>query len=191
MAEVAGSTATTQENSNHDTSLSFTGTPHNMALGFAILLGGGLAFTMGMTDVFFAEATAWTVVAWGVLFIYNNLIEVYQTYKVTDEALIVDTPMRPVERHKVFDWAHLHRVDLIVKRNEPKPEDIIMHVYHTPEGEITLDREDRKFDAALAQLIIDRAGLKPTGKELPTDMSKLKLGKGHYVWNKSGKAPSA
>lgn len=192
MAEVAQTTissATVAEKS--DNSLTFTGTQRNFATGVAMLLGGSMAFTMGMTDVFFAEAVAWTFVAWGLLFIYNNLIEIYQTYKVTDDALIIDTPWRPVERHKEFDWAHLHRVDVIVKRNEPKPEDIMMHVYHTPEGETVLDREDRRFDPVLAQLIIERAKLKATDATISTDLSKLPPVKGHYVWNMSGKSPLA
>ena len=173
MAEVAQTTissATVAEKS--DNSLTFTGTQRNFATGVAMLLGGSMAFTMGMTDVFFAEAVAWTFVAWGLLFIYNNLIEIYQTYKVTDDALIIDTPWRPVERHKEFDWAHLHRVDMI-------------------EGETVLDREDRRFDPVLAQLIIDRAKLKATDATLSTDLSKLPNVKGHYVWNMSGKSPLA
>lgn len=192
MAEVAQTTISEAAGSeNTDNAIVFTGTQRNLAVGVALLVAGAMAFTMGMTDVFFANAVAWTFVAWGVLFIYNALIEMYQTYKVTDDALIIDTPWRPVERHNVFDWAHLHRVDVIVKRNEPKPEDIMMQIYHTPAGETVLDREDRRFDADLAQLIIDRAKLKSTDAALSTDMSQLPKVKGHYVWNQSGKSPLA
>lgn len=192
MADVAQTTVSNvAEATEQDNSLVFSGTQRNLAVGISLLLGGAMAFTMGMTDVYFARAVAWTFVAWGLLFIYNNLIEVYQTYKVTDDALIVDTPWRPVERHNVFDWKHLNRVDVIVKRNEPKAEDIMMHVYHTAEGETTLDREDRRFDPQLAQLIIERAKLKPTDAGLSTNLSQLPKVKGHYIWNLSGKAPAA
>ena len=54
MAEVAQTTissATVAEKS--DNSLTFTGTQRNFATGVAMLLGGSMAFTMGMTDVFF------------------------------------------------------------------------------------------------------------------------------------------
>ncbi|MFN8444293.1 MAG: hypothetical protein U0175_26155 [Caldilineaceae bacterium] len=190
MADVA-QTALPQPGANTEDGTVFSGTPRNLATGIALILGGGLSFTMGMTNVFFASAVAWVFVAWGVLFIYNALIEMYQTYKVTDEALIVDTPWRPVERHKVFDWGHLHRVDIFVKRNEPKPEDIVMQVYHTPAGDTVLDREDRRFDPQLAQLILDRAKLKSTDAAVSNDMSQLPKVKGHYIWNQSGKAPVA
>ena len=67
----------------------------------------------------------------------------------------------------------------------------MMHVYHTPEGETVLDREDRRFDPVLAQLIIERAKLKATDATISTDLSKLPNVKGHYVWNMSGKSPLA
>lgn len=190
MADVAQSALPSSPVKTED-GLTFAGTPRNLATGVALILGGGLSFTMGMTNVFFARAVAWTFVAWGLLFIYNALIEMYQTYKVTDEALIIDTPWRPVERHKVFDWPHLHRVDVFVKRNEPKPEDIVMQIYHTPAGDTVLDREDRRFDPQLAQFILNRAKLKSTDAAASTDMSQLPKVKGHYIWNQSGKAPVA
>ena len=67
----------------------YTGSSNNLVPGVALLFGGILAFSMGMTDVFFAEATAWTFAIWGVLMIYSGLLEINETYEVTDDALIV------------------------------------------------------------------------------------------------------
>ena len=165
----------------------FSGTQRNFATGFAMFAAAALAFTMNLTDVFFAEAIAWTFILWGALFLYIGLMDLYQTYEVTDEALIIHNPMRPWAATKVFDWGHLYRLDVLVKRNEPQPEDIEMQVYFTPEGEIAIEREDRTFSAELAQIVIERAGLKPTAPTNPTDLNALPSGKATYIWNQSGR----
>jgi hypothetical protein len=193
MADVAQSavnpSAAAEANNN---AIVFSGNQPNMAAGIALLLAGGLAFTMGMTDVYFARAMAWTFVVWGVLFIYNSLMDVYQTYEVGADNLTIRNPLRPWDLKKVWDWGHIHRLDVIVKRNEPHPEDIVMQVYFTPANEVTvIEREDRQFDAKLAQIIIERSGLKATDKALPADLSQLSGNKGSYVWNRSGRLASS
>jgi hypothetical protein len=137
--------------------------------------------------LFFAKATASVFVFWGALFLYIGLMDLYQTYEVTDEGLVIRNPMRPWAAIKLYDWGHLHRLDLVVKRVDAQIEDAVMQVYYTPEGEIVLEREDRAYDPELARLIIERAGLKPTDPANPRDLAQLPKGKATYVWNKSGR----
>ncbi len=167
--------------------LVFGGTQRNLVVGLSMLIAGALAFSMKLTDVFFAEATAWTFILWGGLFVYVGLMDLYQTYEVTDEALIIRNPMRPWAGTKVFDWAHLYRLDVVVRRVEAKAEDAEMQIYYTPAGEIAIDREDRGFHPELARLIIERAGLQPTDPSNPTDLTALPQGKATYIWNQSGR----
>jgi hypothetical protein len=167
--------------------LIFSGTQRNMAVGFAMFIAAALAFSMDLTHTFFANATAWTFVLWGALFVYVGLMDIYQTYEVTDAGLVIRNPMRPWAATKVFDWDHLYRLDLVVKRIDAQIEDTEMQVYFTPEGEIAIEREDRAYDPQLAQLIIDRAGLKPTDASNPKDLTQLPKGKTTHIWNKSGR----
>lgn len=167
--------------------LVFTGTQRNLALGVAMFAAAVLAFSMKLTDVFFAEATAWVFALWGVLFIYIGLMDIYQTYEVTDEGLVIRNPMRPWAATKLFDWPHLHRLDIVVKRVDATYEDAEIRVYYTPEGEIVIEREDRAYDPELVRLIIERAELQPTDPSNPSDLTKLPRGKATYIWNKSGR----
>lgn len=189
MAEVYGAVDTPIENNTSAASnkLVFEGTPRTLVVGLAMLATGALAFSMDLTHVFFAEAMAWTFVLWGALFLYGNLLDIYQTYEVTDEALIIKNPLRPWGATKVWDWAHLHRMDVVVKRAEAELDDAVMQIYYTPEGEIVIEREDRAYNPELARLIIERAGLKPTAPENPKDLAQLPAGKRTYFWNKSGR----
>ena len=163
----------------------FPGTPRNMVAGIAMLLASVMAFTMGMTQVFFAEATAWTFAIWGGLLIYAGMLDIFRVYEITDDALLIQDDFRPWGRMKVWDWNRLNRLDLLVKKNEAQAKDVEMQVYYYPEGELAQEREDRVFDAALAQLIIEKAGLKPSGKDNPTDLTAVPLHeKQTYTWSK-------
>jgi hypothetical protein len=175
------------ENKIVDNKIVFQGTQRNMVVGFAMLTTAALAFSMNLTHVFFASAMAWTFVLWGALLLYSNLLDYYETYTVTDEGLIIKNPLRPWGAVKVWDWAHVNRVDIIVKRTEAKLDDAVMQVYYTPEGEIVIEREDRAFDPELVRLIIERAGLKPTDPGNPKDLTHLPEGKTRYAWNKGGR----
>lgn len=181
---VAGETA---EAPVAEPKLVFTGTQRNLAVGVAMLAASVLAFSMKLTDVFFAEATAWTFALWGALFIYIGLMDIYQTYEVTDAGLIIRNPMRPWAATKLFDWPHLYRMDIVVKRADAQYEDAEIQVYYTPEGEIAIEREDRAYDPQLARLIIERANLKPTDPGNPADLTALPQGKATYAWNQSGR----
>src|SRR5438552_1075780 len=94
----------------------FGGTQRNMVVGIAMLATSALAFSMDLTHVFFASAIAWVFVLWGALFLYYNLVDFYETYEVADEGLIIKSPLRPWVPVKVWDWAHVSRVDVVVKR---------------------------------------------------------------------------
>ena len=88
----------------------------NFVPGIAMLFAGLMAFTMGMTDVFFARAFAWIFAAWGALFIFYGLLDLNNTYEVTDSALIIRNPMKIWSPRRVWDWERLVRVDVVVKR---------------------------------------------------------------------------
>lgn len=151
----------------------YTGSPNNLVPGMALLISGLLAFTMHMTDVYFAEAMAWTFVIWGLLLIYIGLLDLYETYEVTDEALIVRNPMRPWAPKKTFDWARVNRLDVVVKRTDAQDSDMEMQVYYQPEGELANERRDRIYTPALAQEIISHASLNPADKNTPKDVTRV------------------
>jgi hypothetical protein len=163
--------------------IKFAGTTSNFVPGVALLFAGMMAFPMGMTDVFFAEATAWTFVAWGALFIYSGLLDMNETYEVTDEALIIRNPWRIWAAKRTWDWARVNRLDVVVKRREAEDRNVVLQVYYTPKGEISLERQDRVYDPTLAQLIVDRAELRPADKDTPKDVTKIpRAEKAVYTW---------
>jgi hypothetical protein len=151
----------------------YTGSSNNLVPGAALLFAGILAFTMNMTDVFFAEAMAWTFAIWGALLIYSGLLELNETYEITDEALVIRNAMRPWAPRKTFGWARVNRLDVVVKRAEGEDDDVTMHVYYQPEGELANERRDRTYNAALAAAIVERASLNPTDKNTPNDVTRI------------------
>lgn len=165
------------------TPMIYTGSSNNMVPGAALLFAGIMAFSMGMTDVFFAEATAWTFAIWGALLIYLGMLEVNETYEVTDEALIVRNVMRPWAPRKTFDWARVTRLDVVVNRAEGRADDVTMHVYYQPEGELANERRDRVYNAALAAAVIEHAGLSPADKNTPKDVTRIpRKEKATFTW---------
>ena len=176
----AGAVAIEQPTSR---SIIFRGTSQNLVPGAALLFGGIMAFSMGMTDVYFAEAIAWTFAIWGVLLMYFGMVDINNTYEVTDDALIMRNPLRFFTPRKTWDWGRINRLDVVVKRNEARDHDLIMQVYYTPRGEIAMDREDRVFDATLAQLVVARAGLSPADRSTPKDVARIPRNvKATYTW---------
>jgi hypothetical protein len=165
----------------------FHGRPKNMAVGITLLLAGASAFMMGMTDVFFAEAMAWTFVIWGILFLLGDLYDWNRNWVVTDDELIIGVNTPFIDRRNHWGWENVSRMDLVVKRYEPKPQDVVMQVYYTAPGESVLAREDRALSPELARIIVERAGLKPTHANNPTSYEALPPDKTTYIWNKSGK----
>lgn len=184
MADVV-STITTpaEEVAPAKPTITYSGSSNNMVPGAALLFAGILAFSMGMTDVFFTEAMAWTFAIWGALLIYGGLVDINETYIVTDDALIIRNVMRPWALQKTFDWARVNRFDVVVKRAEGDDNDVTMHVYYQPEGELANERRDRTYDPALAQLIVEHAGLRPADKETPKDVTRIpRKNKATFTW---------
>lgn len=180
--EVASETPTTPNNR-----LIFTGTHRNMAVGVAMLATGILAFPMDLTHVFFARAVAWTFILWGMLFIYGSLLDVYQSYEVTDDALIISNPVRFLLPTKVWQWANVQRLDVTVRRTDAEFQDAIIKVYYQQPGELTIEREDRVYNPELVRLIMERAELLPVDKKNPTNFTVLPKIKATYIWNKTGR----
>lgn len=184
MADVVSTTTTpAEEVAPAKPTLTYTGSSNNMVPGAALLFAGVMAFSMGMTDVFFTEAMAWTFAIWGVLLIYSGLLETNETYEITEDALIVRNIMRPWAPRKTFDWARVNRLDVVVKRAEGKDDDVVMQVYYQPEGELANERRDRIYDPSLAQLIVEHAGLRPADKDTPKDVTRIpRANKATFTW---------
>jgi hypothetical protein len=181
MADVAEATQAPIE----PQAISFYGTPRNLVPGMALVLAGALAFTMHMTNVFFAEAMAWVFVIWGLMLIYAGLLDIYQIFTVTDDALIVYNPLRPWGRTKEWAWSDINRMDVIVRKKDIRPQDAKQQVYYQAPGELALEREDHAFDPKLAQLIVERAGLRPADKANPKDMAQLPTEiKATFTWQR-------
>jgi hypothetical protein len=175
MADVASTTTTpAAEAAPAPTKpIIYTGSSNNLVPGVALLFAGIMAFTMGMTDVYFAEAMAWTFAIWGALMIYAGALDINETYEVTDDALIIRNVLRPWAPRKTWDWGRVNRLDIVVKRAEGRDQDVVMQVYYTPKGELAMEREDRVYDSSLAEIVIDRAGLKPVDKDTPKDVTHI------------------
>lgn len=162
----------------------FTGSPRNLVPGVAILLAAAMAFSMGMTDVFFAEAIAWTFVLWGALLVYSGLQDINETYTVTDEHLEITNVMRPWGYKKRWHWAYVNRMDVVVKRAGAEPNDIEMRVYYVEPPSLAIHREDRIFDTELARLVVERAALRPL-ENAPSDFSQIPTDKkATYTWGR-------
>ena len=154
----------------------FGGETRNMAMGIAMLGGGIAAFIAGLTNTFFAEAIAWTFIAWGILFLYGDLLLATRRSTVTDEGLEVQIPFRLWDRSKHWVWKDITRLDVVIDRRSTRARDTQLHISHQFPGEISLGREDRNFDPELAALIIERARLKPDGDAAKVDLNNLPLG---------------
>ena len=153
----------------------FPGFKRNVAASVGMILGGGMAFSMGLTDSFFATAIAWSFVTWGVLLLFTNLIEGNETFIVSEEGLSVHNPFRLWAMHKHWSWDKIERVDIWVRRFDPTYENVHLQVYHNAQDDLdpgTLQREDTQFRAGLASLVIEKAGLSPDGHDI-SDLNDL------------------
>jgi hypothetical protein len=185
MSDVADTiTAPAVEVTPPQSPMIYTGSSNNLVPGAALLFAGLLAFSMGMTTVFFAEATAWTFAIWGALMIYSGLLDINETYEVTDDALIVRNVMRPWAPKKTFDWARVNRLDVVVKRAESSSDDdVTMHVYYQPEGQLAIERRDRIYDPGLAAAVVERASLNPSDRNTPKDVTRIpRKEKATFTW---------
>ena len=179
MADIATTTETVTTPSEQV----YGGLQRTMAMGVAMLIAGFGAFVGGLTTTFFAEAMAWTFVIWGALFLYGDLLEGSRKFIVTDAGLRIEVPLRPWGREKLWAWKDINRVEVIIKRRDTHIDDVVMVVQHVYPGEISIDREDRNFNADLVRTIIERAKLRPDGAVAGLDT--LSFGKeATYAWKR-------
>jgi len=163
--------------------LIFKGRSKAMGAALAVMVAGLLTFSMGMNQVFFVEAMAWTFIAWGALLLYGHIIDYSTTYEVTDDALIVRSPVRFWNLRRSMDWNHIKRMNVVVDRLEAEAEDAVVQVIYIPEGSTQMIREDIPFNAALAQEIATRAKLKATkGSGMPHFDMLPQDKKGQFSW---------
>ncbi len=147
--------------STSPSALVFSGPKKNLVTGVAMAAAGLMAFSMGMTETFFIEAMAWTFLIWGALMIYSNMLEMNETYTLTDESLTISNPFRFWGGKRVWAWKHVSRVDALIKRNDPTAEDVKVHVFYTPPAQPgVLNRVDVAFNAELIKAIVSRAKIK-------------------------------
>lgn len=165
-------------------SIRFDGSARNFVPGVGLVFAGAMAPAMGLTDVYFAEAMAWVFVLWGLFFIYLALVDVYEHWEVTDENLQIKDALRFWERNRVWSWADISRMEVVVERKDLSWDEAEIRVYYTPSGEINIEREDRDYNPELARLIVEKAGLSPEG-DTPASLSDMTAGVATtYVWRK-------
>ena len=165
--------------------IAFGGETRNMAMGVAMVGAGLGAYVTGLTHSFFAQAIATTFILWGILFLYNDLLLTTRRFTITDAGLKIDVPMRLWSRSRLWEWKDISRLDVVTYRRDIDIKNSTIQVHHQYPGEISLDREDRAYDAALAQLIIERAGLKPDKGTAGVDLANLPAGQdATYTWKK-------
>jgi len=177
MADMTETTALAEVTAAPRNEIVFGGETRNMAMGIAMFGAGFAAFVSGLTVTFFTEAIAWTFIAWGIFFIYGDLLLMTRRFLVTDAGLEIQIPFRFWSRNKAWAWKDISRFDVIIDRRSTRASDANLHVYHQFPGEVALDREDRNFDPELAALVIERARLKPDGQAARIDLNNLPLGK--------------
>lgn len=163
-------------------SVKFSGSSRNLVPGLALIAAGGIAPMMGLTEVFFAEALAWVFAIWGVLFVYIGLIDIYETYEITDEALIIKDYFRFWEPTKTWEWDSIVRADVVVSRSDGDYSDAQMRVYYDLPGEGNIQREDRDYNPDLMALVLSKAGLAADGHDFE-NLSELPETKAVYTWN--------
>ncbi|MBX3050704.1 MAG: hypothetical protein KF753_04480 [Caldilineaceae bacterium] len=163
--------------------LIFKGKPKAMSAAIAVMVAGLLIFPMGMNQVFFVEAMAWTFIAWGSLLLFGHLIDYSTTYEVTEDALIVRSPLRFWSFGRTMDWGHIKRMNVLLSRIESTTEDATLQIIYTPEGSTQMIREDMPYDSQLAQEIVSRAGLKAAKDSGMTSFDDLPQdSKGQFSW---------
>ena len=165
-------------------SLTFKGRPKSMVSAAALLIAGTLTFTMGIDRLYFVEAIAWTFLIWGALLLYGHVIDLGTVYEVSDDGLVINSPLRFWALNRKWDWGHVTRMDVIVPRTEASESDAVLHVHYTPEDSTVLFREDLPYIPGLSDEIAKRAGLKPArGQAMQSFDSLPQDQKGAYTWS--------
>lgn len=184
MAELA-ETALAEQVQPASDKIVFYGPRRNMAMGIAMLGGGLAAFVSGLTATFFTQAITWTFMLWGVFFLYGDLLLSTRRLELTEDALTIHVPLRPWTRSRTWKWTEVTRMDIVVRRRDLAQNTAMLQIFHQFPNDIALEREDTNYDPALAQLIIERARLKPDGQAQPVDLTDLPLGTDeNFSWKK-------
>lgn len=185
MADLAQAASTPVESESMTVrSVTFSGSSRNLVPAMALIAAGLAAPVMGLTTVYFAEAMAWTFVIWGLLFLYMGLLDAYKTYEFTDDSLIIRSPFRFWNYKKVWDWANVIRMDVKVKQPDAPLQDAELQIYWDVPGEVEVEREDRDYDPAIAQGVVEHAGLSSDSDEFQ-ELDHLPFGqRGIYTWRK-------
>lgn len=166
--------------------MTFANATKNPAMGLALTVAGVLSFTMGM-NTFFQTAMAWTFVIWGLLLLLVSVLNIYQRFDANDDGLAIRNPIRFWSLNKFWEWSTITRIDVMSSRRDTKLDELDMHIYREPAGQMVKEREDVKFNPDMAQVIIERAGLMPVGDGNPSDLESMPLSqKATYHWTKSG-----
>ena len=160
----------------------FSGSNRNLIPGLALIVAGLIAPVMGLTDVYFAGALAWVFVIWGALLVFVDLMDIYESYEVTDDALIIKDNYRFWEPKKVWAWDRIIRVDVVVNRADGGHEGAQTRIYYDLPDEGNIEREDRDFDPDLTAEVLVKAGLTASGHEVE-DLSDLPHAKAIYTWS--------
>ncbi len=157
--------------------------PKSIVGALALLLAGVLAFTLGITDLFFVEAMAWTFTIWGALLMYNHLSDYATRYEITDDALVIFTPFIFWRPRRVWNWSQINRLDVLVGQVEAENEDATIQIYHVAQGSTVINREDVAYDPELAKIIVERAGLKAKrGQAMQSFALIPQDAKASYTW---------
>jgi hypothetical protein len=74
-------------------------------------------------------------------------------------------------------------LDVVVKRTDAREDDVTMHVYYQPEGELANERRDRIYHPALAAAVVENAVLSPADRNTPADVTRIPRGaKATFTW---------
>ena len=126
---------------------------------------------------------AWTFLIWGLLLALIGLLDIYQTYAVTDEGLAIGNKLRFWSRGKVWEWAEINRLEVAVGKKDRRPQDAMLRIYRTAQGELGIEREDRAFDAELAQAMVGTRRPEAAANDNPQDLTQLSVERPvTYTW---------
>lgn len=156
------------------------------AMGLALTFASLVVFVMGM-DTFYQIATAWTFLAWGLLFMFVAILKIYQRYEAREDGLSIKNPVRFWSFNKFWEWSDISRIDVLTGRRDNNLDEMDLHIYREVAGELVKEREDVKFNPDMAQVIIERAGLKPVEDSNPVNLELIpRAQNAKYHWTKSG-----
>lgn len=166
--------------------IEFTNTAPTPSMGLALTYASLVVFVMGM-DTFYQIATAWTFLAWGLLLIFVAALKIYQRYEAKDDGLSIRNPIRFWSFNKFWKWSDISRIDVLTGRRDNNLDEMDLHIYREVAGELVKEREDVKLNPDMAQVIIERAGLKPVEDSNPANLELIpRAQNAKYHWTKSG-----